>query len=377
MKITPYRKTEGVVILVLRHKAYRYRIDPTPEQEKLIQQTFGCCRFVFNHFLTEWNQTYAVTGGGLTYQACATQLPAMKQTHNWLKDVDSIALQSAVRHLADSFDRYFKKQNQAPLFKSRKHPVQSYTTRMTNGNIEIRDNRIKLPKLGWLRYANSRALEGRILSATVRRNAAGRYFVSIVCEVDMEPLPHNDKSIGIDVGLKEYVVCSDGMRIANPRWFRQYEQRLTFWQRRLSRRTKGGSNWRKAKQKIARIHEKIANSRNDFVHKLTTKLIRENQTISIEDLAIANMLRNPKLAKSIADASWSAFERQLAYKCDWYGRTLCYTKRFEPTSQACHVCGAIHKETKDLRVREWECPSCKTSHDRDENAAQNIKKLAV
>ncbi|SDD02611.1 transposase, IS605 OrfB family, central region [Paenibacillus sp. UNCCL117] len=359
------------------HKAFKYRIYPTTEQQKLIQQMFGCCRFVFNHFLGKWNDTYAATGKGLSYNTCATQLPSLKAECEWLKSVDSIALQSAVRHVADSFDRLFKKQTDRPRFKSRKHPMQSYTTRFTNGNIAAQGNRIKLPKLGWIRYAHSRELEGRILSATVRRNAAGKYFVALVCEVDVQPLPPSNKEIGIDVGLKEFAVCTDGPRVPHPKAYRKHEQQLVMWQRRMSRRTKGGANWQKAKRKVASIHEKIANIRRDFLHQFTTRLIRENQMISIEKLDVVSMLKNHTLAKSIADASWGEFRRQLTYKAAWYGRTVKLADTFEPTSQRCHACGFVCKEVKNLAVRQWECPTCQTVHDRGENAAMNIKRVAI
>lgn len=295
---------------MLIHQAYKYRIYPKPEQKQLIRPMFGCCRFVFNYFLDTWNQSYAETGKGLSYQACAEQLPLLKAQYKWLKELDSIALQSTARHVADSFDRFLKKQNQVPRFKSRKHPIQSYTTKFTNGNIAVECSRLKLPKLGWMRFANSRKLEGRILSATVRQNASRKFFVSLVCEVEKNPLPQVDAHIGIDLGLKEYAVCSNGERYANPRFYRQHEKKLARWHRRMARRTPGGANWKKAKQHVARIHERIANKRNDFLHKMTTKLIRENQTISIEHLRVASMIQNPKLSKSIADASWGEWVLQ-------------------------------------------------------------------
>jgi len=206
---------------MLRHRAYKYCIFPTKEQQQRIHRMFGCCRFVFNHFLGLWNDTYAATGKGMSYHACATGLPALKEQWEWLRDVDSIALQSAVRSLADSFGRFLNKQTQAPRFKSRKHPLQSYTTRFTNGNIAVVGNELKLPKLGLVKFANSRRLEGRILSATVRRNAAGKYFVAVVCEVEIESLPQAAGDIGIDLGLKDFAVCSDGRHIENPRAYQK------------------------------------------------------------------------------------------------------------------------------------------------------------
>ncbi|WP_433743553.1 IS200/IS605 family element RNA-guided endonuclease TnpB [Paenibacillus amylolyticus] len=320
---------------------------------------------------------FLATGKGLSYQTCASQLPNMKRQWPWLKEVDSIALQSAARNLADGFHRYFKKQNDHPRFKSRKHPVQSYTTRFTNGNIAVKENYIQLPKLGLGRYAKSREIEGKVVSATIRLAPSGKWFVAVVCEVDIQTLPVTDGRLGTDVGIKQLAVTSDGLAIENPRHTMRYEAKLAKWQRIMARRHQGGSNWRKAKQKVASIHERIRNSRMDAIHKQTTTWIRENQTICIEDLRIANMMKNRHLAKHIADASWGEMSRQLHYKAKWYGRTIKEVPTFAPSSQTCHVCGYKHAEVKDLSLRKWTCVSCHTIHDRDSNAAQNIKAMAL
>lgn len=362
---------------MLHHKAFKFRIYPTQEQSVLMRKTLGCSRFVFNHFLEKWNQTYQTTGKGLSYNTCTVRLPAMKREWPWLKEVDSIALQSAVRNLADGFQRFFKKQNDLPRFKSRKHPVQSYTTRYTAGNLAVEGDHVKLPKLGWVRYAKSREIEGRIQSATIRLAASGKWFVSLVCEADIQHLPVTGHTLGIDVGIKQLAVPSEGMAMDNPRYTLQYERLLAKWQRIMARRTYGGSNWHRAKQKVAQIHEKIRNSRIDVMHKQTTKWIRENQTICIEDLRITNMMKNRHLAKHIADASWGEMSRQLHYKAKWYGRTIKEAPTFAPSSQTCHVCGNKHAEVKNLSIRMWTCPVCFTVHDRDRNAAQNIKAMAL
>ncbi|MFF2532217.1 IS200/IS605 family element RNA-guided endonuclease TnpB [Brevibacillus sp. NPDC058079] len=358
---------------MLYHKAFRFRIYPTQEQIALIQKTIGCSRFVFNHFLDKWNHTYQETGTGLSYNTCTTELPTLKKIFAWLKEVDSIALQSAVRNLADAFGRFRQKQNEKPRFKNKRNPVQSYTTKYTNGNIAVKDSRLKLPKLGWIPFAKSREVEGRILSATIRKNPSGKYFVSILCEVEIQPLPQTDSAIGVDLGIKSFAVCSNGEVVANPKHLRTYEKQLAFWQRRLSHRTKGGSNYQKAKQKVARIHEKIANCRQDFLHQLSTKWIRENQTICLEDLQVTNLIKNHKLAKSIAEVSWATLRTMLTYKAVWYGRTISVIAKNYPSSQLCHVCGTRNPEVKKLNLREWICPDCGTHQDRDHNASLNIK----
>ncbi|EJR48733.1 hypothetical protein IIM_03910 [Bacillus cereus VD107] len=250
---------------MLTHKAYQFRIYPNVEQKIGIAKTMGCSRFVFNYFLEKWNEVYKETGKGLTYGACSSQLPTLKKEFVWLKEVDSIALQSSLHHLADSYTRFFKKQNKAPKFKSKNNKVQSYTTKCTNGNIAIVGNKIKLPKLGLVKFAKSRKVEGRILNATVRRNPSGKYFVSILAEVEVQGLPKTSSAVGIDVGVKNFAILSTGEVFGNPKWFRILEQKLAHAQRILSRRIKGGANWHKQRIKVARIHERIKNARTDYL----------------------------------------------------------------------------------------------------------------
>ncbi len=237
------------VKIMLVNKAYKFRIYPNREQERLIAKTIGCSRFVYNHFLSKWHDTYTKTGKGLTYSACSSQLPKLKKEHEWLKEVDSIAVQTSVKHLSDSFDRFFKKQNKAPRYKSKKHPIQSFTTKHTNGNIAMVEKKIKLPKLGLVKFAKSREVKGRILSATVRRNVTGKYFIAILVETEVDQLPKTDTSVGIDIGLKDFAILSDGTIHQNPRFLRSLEKKLEMEQRKLSRR------YEQAKKDKKPLHE--------------------------------------------------------------------------------------------------------------------------
>jgi len=282
---------------------------------------------------------------------------------------------------------FFKKQNAYPHFKSKKHPVQSYTTKMVNQNIEIVGNRIKLPKLGTVRFAKSREVEGKIIKATIRRNPTGKYFISIVAEVDIQPFPSTYSAIGIDMGLKDFVVTSCGERFPHIQSFRRLEERLAKAQKILARRKEralksntpllGAKNYQKQKMKVAKIHEKIANVRHDYLHKISTYLVKNHDIIGMESLQVKNMVKNHHLAKSIHDASWSKFKDLITYKTEWYGKQKVEVDAYFPSSQLCANCGYHNKRVKDLAVREWTCPNCKSIHDRDINAAINIKNEAL
>ncbi|MFD4707449.1 IS200/IS605 family element RNA-guided endonuclease TnpB [Gottfriedia sp. NPDC058432] len=366
---------------MLVNKAYKFRIYPTKEQETLIVKTIGCSRFIFNRFLGQWKDAYKETGKGLTYNSCSAELTQLKKELIWLKEVDSIALQSSLKSLSDSYSRFFNKQNNAPRFKSKKNQVQSYTTKETNGNIAVVENKIKLPKLGLVRFAKSREVHGRVLNATVRRTPSGKYFVSILVEVDVLPLVKAESSIGIDLGITDFAILSDGRKIDNNKFTAKMEKKLKREQRKLSGRAlhakKNGvnllyaKNYQKQKRKVARLHERVMNQRDDFLNKLSTEIIKNHDIICIETLKIKGMIRNHKLAKSISDVSWSAFVSKLEYKAIWYGKTIMKVSKWFPSSQICSDCG--HQDCKkSLAIREWTCPICYQHHDRDINASKNI-----
>lgn len=300
----------------------------------------------------------------------------LKKETPWLKEVDSTALQNSIQDLGEAFSSYYKKAKGKPKFKSRKNEIQSYTSKCnynkSGATIRIKnENFIQLPKLGLVKFAKSKEIKGRILSATVRRMPSEKYYVSILTEQELESVQLSFFEVGIDVGIKDFATLSDETKIENPKWFRKIEEKLAKAQHILSRRKHGSSNWYKQKKKVANIHEKIANQRNDFLHKISTAIVNENQVIYIENLRVKNMLKNGNLAKAISEVSWSEFRRMLEYKCKWHGKELSVVGANFPSSQLCSTCGEKNKKVKDLSIREWKC-SCGAVHDRDENAAKNI-----
>ena len=367
-----------------RLKAYKFRIYPTEEQKIFFAKTFGCVRKVYNLMLNDRKKAYEEVKNDTSKKMTFPTPAKYKKEFPFLKEVDSLALANAQLHLDKAYKNFFRDKSVGfPRFKSKKNPVQSYTTNNQNGTVALIDSKfIKIPKLKSLvRIKLHRQPKGMIKSATISRHASGKYYISLLCKEEINELPKTNSAIGIDLGITDFAILSDGQKIDNNRFTSKMEKKLKREQRKLSKRAllaknKGiplseAKNYQKQKRKVARLHEKVMNQRTDFLNKLSTEIIKNHDIICIEDLNVKGMLRNHKLARSISDVSWSSFVAKLQYKADWYGREIIKVDMWFPSSQICSGCG--HKDgKKSLDIREWTCPICHTHHDRDINASINI-----
>lgn len=359
------------------HKRYKYRLLPNIDQKILFDKTFGCSRFIWNQMLADKIAHYEKTGKTLK------NTPAQyKEQFPWLKEVDSLALCNVQLNLNQAYKSFFKSGFGFPKFKSKK-TIQSYKTNNQQGTIALLEGKVKLPKVGWVKAKVHCQPKGVIKSVTVSKTTTGKYYISILCEEEILPFPKTNSNIGLDLGLEHFAILSTGEKIDNPNFSKSLSKKLAKEQKVLSRRgllaRKNGRklsdcrNYQKQKLKVARIHEKIANQRKDFLHKLSTNLIKNHDVICIEDLSSRNLMKNHYLSRAIGDVAWYEFVRQLHYKADWYGKKVVVVSRWFPSSQICSSCGE-NSGKKPLSIREWTCPNCHVHHDRDINASINILK---
>lgn len=361
-------------------RAYKYRLNPTPEQIVFFNKSFGCCRFVYNYMLGKRIEAYQRDKTKIGWVELAKMLTELKKENGkeWLSEVSNECLQQSIRNMDSAFVKFFREKAGFPNFKAKHYSRQSYKA-INSVSVNLDNNKVRLPKIGWVKFFPNRKFDGKVCSVTVIKTPTGKYFISVLVddgkEIPVKPAVRYDTSIGIDVGIKDFAVCSNGDVYANPKYLEKSEARLKVLQRRFSKTKKGSNRRERARKILARQYEKVSNQRNNFLHQVTSKIVRENQTIIIEDLNVKGMLKNHHLAKFISSVSWSEFFRQLEYKCEWYGRNLIRIGRFEASSKTC-ICGYVNSELK-LSDREWVCPKCGRHNDRDILASVNIKRFGL
>jgi putative transposase len=360
-------------VIVAVKRSYRFRFYPTPKQETDFAQTFGCTRFAYNYMLRLRTDAWFNEQKRIGYHETSALLTRLKSHPDflWLNEISCIPVQQSLRHLQTAFVNFFTRRARYPIFK-KKHGTQS--AEYTTSGFRWDGKELRLAKMGEpldIRWSRPIPESARVTTCTVSKDCAGRYFVSMSCDDSVTVKPESDKQVGIDLGLTHFAVLSTGEKISPPNALRKNEARLIKLQRRLAKKKLGSANRKKARQKFARLHARVADIRKDFLHKLSTRLINENQVIAVESLAVSNMQMNSRLGKSINDAGWGKFVRLLEYKAAWYGRTLIGINRWYPSTKRCNACGHI-VASLPLNVREWACPECGVTHDRDINAAKNI-----
>ena len=359
----------------LIHKSYKFRISPDKEQKILLSKHFGATRFVFNRYLNIRKETYLEEKKSLNYYDNAKDLTKLKKEEEfvWLKEINSQSLQSSLRNLDTAYNNFFRRQTQFPRFKS-KYDRQSFTVPQS---VTIEEGKLSIPKFKKGIDINiHREIEGKLLFATISKSTTGNYYVSITCEVEYTPFEKTNSKIGIDTGIKDLAILSDGKVYENIKTLKTNLKKLKYEQRQLSKKTKGSNSRLKQKSKLARVHEKVTNIRKDYLHKVSTEIIKNHDVICIEDLAVKNMMKNHKLAQAFSDVSLGAFYTMLEYKANWNDKVVVKIDRFFPSSKTCSNCNYINQDLT-LKDRKWTCPSCNTIHDRDFNASINIKKQGL